>query len=267
MRDAVHADTHVGIHAVHAEWTKLRTLPSTWWLLMATVALTVALGAAATASLSTAPCADTGGCREDTVKLALTGVWLGQSAVVVLAVLAMSGEYGTGTIRTSLTALPHRLRLLAAKATVVSAAAIAAGTLGVGGSLIAGRFALPTDGFDPLPLDEGATLRAAVGTVLYLGLIALLSLGVAAALRDTAAAVTCVLTLLYAFPILAGLLSDPDWEERARRFGPATAGMAIQATRDLDQLPIAPWPGLAVVAGYAVVALGVGGALLRARDA
>ncbi|MEV0321474.1 ABC transporter permease [Streptomyces sp. NPDC050658] len=252
---------------VRAEWTKLRTLPSTWWLLLAVIALTVMAGAAATAALSAGDCPVPADCHEDTVRLSLTGVWLGQGAVVVLAVLTMSGEYGTGTIRTTLTAEPGRVRVLAAKAAVLGSLVAAAGTLGVLGSLLAGRLLLTADGFAAPALTEGPTLRAAAGTVLYLTLAALIGLGAATALRDTATAVTSVLGLFYAFPLLAGLLADPDWQQNARRAAPATAGLAIQATTDLDRLPIGPWAGMAVLAGYAAAALVTGGVVLRVRDA
>ncbi|MEU6679978.1 ABC transporter permease [Streptomyces sp. NPDC046925] len=252
--------------AVHAEWTKLRTLPSTWWLLFAVVALTVLAGAATAASLTAGDCPVPAECHEDTVKLSLTGVWLGQGAVVVLAVLTMSGEYGTGTIRTTLTTEPGRIRLLAAKALVLCALTAAASAVGVIGSLLAGRMLLSADGFVMPGLTEGPALRAAVGTVLYLTLAALIGLGAASALRDTATAVTAVLGLFYAFPLLAGLLADPDWQEYARRAAPATAGLAIQSTVDLDRLPIGPWAGMGVLAGYAVAALLAGGAVLRMRD-
>ncbi|MEV0118366.1 ABC transporter permease [Streptomyces sp. NPDC050844] len=256
-----------GLGAVRAEWTKLRTLHSTWWLLLALIALTVLAGAASTASLTASDCPVPADCHEDTVKLSLTGVWLGQGAVVVLAVLTMSGEYGTGTIRTTLTTEPLRLRILAAKAAVLCALTATASTVGVLGSLLAGRLLLSADGFAAPTLAEGPTLRAAAGTVLYLTLTALIGLGAATALRDTATAVTSVLALFYAFPLLAGLLADPDWQENARRAAPATAGLAIQATIDLDRLPIGPWAGIAVLAGYAVAALVTGGVLLRVRDA
>lgn len=252
---------------VHAEWTKLRTLHSTWWLLFAVVALTVLAGAATTASLTSGDCPVPADCREDTVKLSLTGVWLGQGAVVVLAVLTMSAEYGTGTIRTTLTTEPGRVRLLAAKALVLCALTATAGAVGVAGSLLAGRLLLSADGFATPGLTDGPTLRAAIGTVLYLTLAALIGLGVATALRDTASAVTAVLGLFYAFPLLAGLLADPDWQEYARRAAPATAGLAVQATVDLDQLPIGPWAGIGVLAAYAGAALVVGGAVLWLRDA
>ncbi|MFE5090790.1 ABC transporter permease [Streptomyces sp. NPDC056638] len=255
--------------ALHAEWTKLRTLPSTWWLLLAVAALTTALTAAATGSVSTDQCPSPDKCHEDTVKLCLTGVWLGQAAVAVLAVLAMSSEYGTGTIRVTLAALPGRARVLTAKATVVTGAVMAAGTLAVLGSLLAGRLLLPANGFGTaaLSLTELPTLRAAAGSVLYLALIALLSLGTATVVRDTAGAITAVLGLLYAFPVVALMVADETWRERLQELAPSSAGLAVQATQNLDTLPIAPWPGLGVLAAWAGAALLAGAAMFRLRDA
>ena len=259
--------------AVQAEWTKLRTVPSLPWLLAVAVGLTVLGSAGALASVDTSQCPAPSECFEDTTKLSLTGIWLGQAAVVVLGVLAMGSEYGTGTIGSTLAATPSRHLVLLAKAVAVSAVALVAGVLGVLGSLAAGRAILPGNGFtsangyEPLSLADGPTLRAAAGTVLYLGLVALLSLGVATAVRDTAGAITGVLLLLYAFPIVAGLVSDPAWQRRLARYGPMEAGLSIQNTTRLDDLPIAPWPGLGVLATYAGVALLSGLLLFQVRDA
>jgi ABC-2 type transport system permease protein len=259
--------------AVHAEWTKLRTVPSTAWLALALVASTVVLGAAATAGASTDACPSPAECYEDTTKLSLTGVWLGQVAAVVLAVLAMTTEYGTGTIHATLAASPSRRTVLLAKAAVVTGIVLAAGTLGVLGSLAAARGILPGNGFTPAagyPLPspaDGPTLRAAVGTVLYLGLVALLSLGVGTVVRDTAGALTAVLTLLFNAPVIATFVTDPDWQERLQRFAPMTAGLAVQATRGLDRLPIGPWAGLGVLAAYAGAALLLGAVAFTVRDA
>lgn len=259
--------------ALHAEWTKLRTVPSTWWLLLAAAVLTVALSAVATGSVDTGHCASPAACNEDVVRLSLTGVWIGQAAVAVLGALAMSAEYGTGTIRTTLAAMPRRAEVMAAKAAVVTGWALVAGASAVLGSLLAGRLLLPGGGFTavhgypPLSLADGPTLRAAVGSVLYLALTALIGLGVAAVVRDTAGAVTAVLGLLYGLPLLARLIGSERWAERIDRYSPATAGMAVQATRNLDRLPIGPWPGLAVLAAWAAAALGAGALVFRTRDA
>jgi ABC-2 type transport system permease protein len=119
-----------------------------------------------------------------------------------------------------------------------------------------------------LPLGAGPTLRAAGGSVLYLALVALLGLGLATALRDSGAWIAAVLAVLYIVPILTDLGTlDPVWEHRFQRYGPMTAGLAIQATRNLKTLPIGPWPGLVVLAAWAATALLAGGLLLRLRDA
>ncbi|MGH3384312.1 MAG: ABC transporter permease subunit [Nocardioidaceae bacterium] len=259
--------------ALQAEWTKLRTLPSTVWLLLGTVVGTIVLGAAATAVVHVSQCPSPTECFEDTAKLSLTGVWLGQVTVVVLGVLAMTGEYDTRTIHPTLAAVPDRRTVLAAKAAVVTGSVLVAGVVGVVGSIVVGRFLLPGNGFTaangypPMSLSDGPTLRAAVGTVIYLGLVALLSLGVGTVVRDTAGAITAVLSLLYLVPLVAGLVTDPQWHDWLDRLGPMTAGLAIQATERVDQLPIGPWAGLGVLASYAGAALAVGALMLTTRDA
>jgi len=112
-----------------------------------------------------------------------------------------------------------------------------------------------------------AVLRAAAGSVLYLALIALLSLGMSTAVRDSAVAVGIVLGLLYLFPIIANVVSDEQWHRHLEQIGPMTAGLAIQATTDLSSLRISPWAGLGVLAAWAGGALLAGGLVLRLRDA
>ena len=103
--------------------------------------------------------------------------------------------------------------------------------------------------------------------MLYLALIALLSVGVAALVRDAAAASGLVLGLLYLTPVVTSLVSDPDWYDRLRKLSPMTAGLAVQATVDLDQQPLGPWEGLGVLAVWAAAALLAGAATLQLRDA
>ena len=110
-------------------------------------------------------------------------------------------------------------------------------------------------------------LRAVLGSVLYLALIALLSVGVAAALREAAAAIGAVLGLLYLFPIIGAVVGRPELARHIQQIGPMTAGLAIQATTGLSSLPISPWAGLGVLAAWAAGALLLGGLLLRLRDA
>lgn len=212
-------------------------------------------------------------CRA-TTKLSLTGILPGQAAVAVLAVLVMSGEYSSGMIRITLAAVPRRATALAAKAIILTGAVLTAGAVSVLGSVLAARYILPGNGFTKvngalaLSLGDGPTLRAVAGSVLYLALIGLLSLGLATALRDSGASIAVMLGLLYIVPILTDLGTlDPRWEHRLQEWGPMTAGLAIQATRNLKTLPIGPWPGLGVLAAWAAAALLAGGLVLRLRDA
>jgi len=268
MSQASHARWASMREALHAEWTKLRTAPGMLWLVPGVIALTVAVSAGA----ATAMRCPSGGCGQDPARISLTGIELGQVIVAVLAVLVISGEYGTGMIRTTFTAMPRRTTVLAAKAAILTGLVLAAGTIAVLASVLAGRLILPGHGFTaahgypPLSLGDGPVLRAAAGSVLYLALIALLSLGAATIVRDSAVAVGAVLGLLYLFPIIA-VVTDPPWRRHLEQIGPMTAGLAIQATTGLHTLPLSPWTGLGVLAAWAAGALLIGGLLLRLRDA
>jgi ABC-2 type transport system permease protein len=178
-------------------------------------------------------------CDFDLTKLSLSGVYIGQAAVVVLAVLAVTAEYETGMIRTTLAACPRRAH---------------------GGFTAAG-------GYRSLSLGDGLTLRAYGGTVLYLALVAIMALGIGFVLRHTGGTVTLVLGLLYLAPIITIAVSDPRWREWIQQVSPMTAGLSIQATLRLDALPISPWRGLGVVALYAAASTIAAAAALRFRDA
>jgi ABC-2 type transport system permease protein len=256
------------MRALHAEWTKLRTLAGTWWLLLAVIALTTAVGAGAGAAAA-CPVA---GCGQDPAKIALSGIDLSQAVVAILAVLAISGEYSTGMIRITMTAMPRRLSVLGAKAVAVAGLTLAGGAVGVLAAVLAGRLILPGRGFTrlhgypPLSLASGPDLRAAAGSVLYLALIALLALGVATAVRDSAVSIGLVLGLLYLFPVIASAL-NPHWSRHLQQIGPMSAGLYIQATTSLRSLPLTPWQGLGVIAAWSTGALLIGDLALRLRDA
>jgi ABC-2 type transport system permease protein len=254
---------------LHAEWTKLRTLPGTIWLLLAVAAANAGIGPVADAVTR---CRATG-CHIDPARTSLSGVYLSQVIVAILAVLAVSGEYGNGMIRVTLAAMPRRLVVLAAKAVTVTAVVLGAGAIGVLIAMLAGQDMLPghgltmAHGYPDLSLADGAMLRAGGGTVLYLALIALLSLGIAAAVREAAVAIGAVLGLLYLIPIIAAVVSSSSVHRHIEQIAPMTAGLAIQDTTGLGGLPISPWAGLGVLAAWAAGALLAGGLLFRFRDA
>ncbi|RSM52773.1 ABC transporter permease [Actinoplanes sp. ATCC 53533] len=247
---------------LHAEWTKLRTEPAARWLLPGIVVATVLTSLFAVAAAS----CEGRGCGFDPAVLSLTGVQLGQALVVLLAVRAIGGEQGTGLLRTTFIAAPRRTVVLAAKAVLIGGLVLAAGTVAVLGCLAAGRAILPANGIAAPSLADGPTLRAAVGSVLYLALIGLLALGVAAAIRDSAASAGAVFALLYAVPLVAAAISDPELQRTLRRLAPTTAGLAVQATTGLDDLPIGPWAGLAVLAGWSAASLLLGALVLQHSD-
>jgi ABC-2 type transport system permease protein len=255
--------------ALHAEWTKLRTVSGPSWLLLAIVVLTVAVSTAAVGATS---CPHGISCPVDTTKLSLTGIQFGQAVVAILAVQAISNEYSTGMIRITLAALPRRETVLAAKATIIGGLVLIAAAAAVLGSLLAGALILPghgftaARGFHELSLAYGPTLRAAGGSVLYLALVSLLGIGVAAMVRDSAVTVGVVLGMLYLFPLMTAFIGNPTWQHRIQRYSPM-AGLNIQATTGLKSLAITPWAGFGVLAIWAGAALACGGLLLRIRDA
>jgi ABC-2 type transport system permease protein len=257
------------MRALHAEWTKARTVAGPGALLLAAAALTAVVGGIAANAVG----CSTGGCQVDPAKVSLTGIYLSQAVVAIVAVTMVSGEYSTGMMRLTLAATPRRWRVLAAKAAVAGAATLATGAVAVlasvlaGGALLARHGIDAAHGYEALSLGHGAVLRAALGSVLYLGLIAWLSLGVAAMIRDSAVAIGTVLGLLYLFPIVASFTGSADWRRHLDQVGPMTAGLYIQATTNLRALPLAPWQGLGVLAAWAAGALLAGGLLLRFRDA
>jgi hypothetical protein len=257
------------IRALHAEWTKVRTLPSSLWLLTATALLIGVVGAVVVTTTDVRHCPTPTTCAADTTELSLSGVLVAQVAVVVLAVLVMTSEYGTGTIRVTLTAVPHRLSVYAGKLVVVSVLASVCGAAGVLGAVTAAGRILPGNGFSPangypaLSWSSGSTVRAAGGTVIYLVLIAVLSVGVAAIVRDTAGALIAVFAALFVSPILTTLIADPAWHRRLEKYSPMTAGLSVQSTRDVTN----PWAGLVILAAYAIGAGLVGAVLLHLRDA
>jgi len=257
-------------YALHAEWTKLRTVPGPAWLLLGIATLTIAVSSAAVGATH---CPQGLACSVDTTKLSLTGVQVGQAVVAILAVLTISNEYSSGMIRLTLAAMPKRHAVLAAKAILLAVLVLVAGAAAVSGSVLAGHLILPghgftaARGFPPVWLSYGPVLRAACGSVLYLALIALMSLGVAVIVRDSAVSIGAVLALLYVFPVVLAFIGNTHWQHRLERWTPTIAGLTIQATTGLRSLAISPWGGLGVLGIWAAAALILGALALQLRDA
>ena len=253
--------------ALRSEWTKLSSVRSTVWSLLATVAIIVGLGALfCAARVSRWDRLDTGPrVRFDPAGFSMNGIFLAQLAIGVLGVLIMSSEYATGQIRATLGAIPQRRLVMVAKTLVFGAVVMVVGfvacltAFAIGQSIFHAKQAGVSFG------DPGVA-RAVVGGGLYLTAVGLLGLGLAAILRRTAAAIATLVGLLLIMPILASFLPDP-WNTDVQKYLPGEAGGAIFHVVQRDTTFLAPWTGFAVLAAWTIGALVVGAVLLDRRDA
>jgi len=251
---------------VCAEWTKLRSVRSTVWTLLATVGLAIGFGALIGASqMSSWDNLDSSEqLRFDPTSFSLSGLFLAQLAVGVLGVLMVTSEYATGQIRATLGATPQRITVLAAKATTFTAVILGTGLVASFGAFWVGQSIFATKGLDA-SLGEPGVLRAVSGGALYLAGVGLLGVGLGTILRRTAGAMATLVGLLFILPIVTGFLPS-SFQETIGKYLPTQAGMSIfNVVPTPDAL--SPWTGLAVLVGYGVVSLVIGGLLLVRRDA
>jgi ABC-2 type transport system permease protein len=250
---------------IHSEWTKLRSLPSTRWSLLITVVSIVGFGLMYSVLRVTRPPATPAAIASfDSTAVSLTGVQLAQFAAGVLGVLLVAGEYATGLIRTSLTAVPARLPVLWGKAIVFALTTLAVCLPATVAAFLAGQSILEAKQLD-IPIGHPGVARAVFGSALYLAAIGLLGLGLGALLRSTAGAVATLLGLLFGPQLLTGLLPSA-WSDRVYPYLPVPAGAAVANVKP-DSLALAPWTGFALFCGYTAVVLALAAWQLRRRDA
>lgn len=246
------------IDVVHAEWTKLWSVRSTYWALLATVAAIVSL-AAVFAATGPAPPADP-------AAWGLSGFFQAQLGAAALGALVMTSEYATGSIRATLTATPQRFTVLGAKTIVVAATTAVAGIAAAFVAFLVATRVFAGRGVALALTDPGA-VRAVVGAGLYLAVLAVLALALGAVIRSSVGTIAVVLALMLVLPGLAGVLPTA-WQD-AVAYLPAEAGQAIIGhTRFAPSGAhlLAPWTGFAVLCGYAVVALAAAAVALTTRD-
>jgi ABC-2 type transport system permease protein len=240
---------------LRSEWIKFWSLRSSWAALSLAVLAFVGLGLLASALLAAR--------SYDVILLSLSGTALAQLVVGALGVLVMTGEYGTGGIRSTLTAVPRRLPVLAAKVVVfglvsyVLMLAAAVITFGAGQAIIGDAGA----GFG----DDGV-LRALFGSAAYVAGAGLIGLLLGAALRSTAAALTAYFGVMFLAGIVSGQVLSEGFREAVGKFLPSTAGEAMFAVvRPPDSL--SPGQGALVFAGYLLLAGAVAAWRLMRTDA
>jgi hypothetical protein len=247
---------------VRSEWTKLRSLRSPVWLLVLTGLGIVLLGTMMAIGTVVA------GVRADAEEVgalggALTGISPVELVVGALGALAVTTEYASGTIRSTLAAVPRRVPVLVAKAVVVAASVFAVVLVSVLVAFTAVRGMLGGQGIS-LPYTDPGVLRALVGAALYLTVVGLLGVGFGWLVRSALGALAALVGLVYVLPFV-GLLLPDGMAGVVVPLLPGNAGAAVMQLGPAPLLP--PWTGIAVFAGYALLVLAAAALALRRRDA
>lgn len=259
---------------LRSEWIKLTSLRSTFWSLLALVLVGVGLSLVLALTMESAGVPD-----EPSARFALSivaiGASFGQFVAAVLGVLAVSGEYSTKMVQSTLAAVPSRLPILAAKALVLFSLVAVVGLVTLFGS-----WAATYSMFDELGLAVGLWEPGFAGALLgaagYLGLTSVFALGVGTILRSAAGGIATVLGVLLILPVGLSLLGNSlEWVIAMTPYGFAAAGESMwsvpstlpgSSTPGLGA-PLAPWAGGMVVLAWTTVSLVLGALTLRGRDA
>lgn len=245
---------------VRSEMVKITTLRSTLWTALISVA-----GMALVTTISTHSALHQGRGRYpgfDPTNRSLAGVSVGVLTMGVFGVLVLTGEYASGTIRTSLSALPRRPLLLAGKALVAGSAmlvfceALSFACFALGQAVLSGGGAPTAD------LAQSGVARAVVLTGVFLALFGMLGLGIGALIRNTAGAISAYVGVTFLLPTLLNQLSgDPA------RYTPIEllANSVTVTGPPHGQVP--PAVALLLMAAYTLAVLGAGAVLFASRDA
>ncbi|MET8558510.1 ABC transporter permease [Streptomyces sp. NPDC004959] len=250
---------------LRSEWTKIRSVASTVWTLGLAFVVTFGLGVLISvvsnndfSSMS----------REerltfDPTYVSFAGMGLGQLAMIVFGVLVVSNEYSTGMIRTSLAAVPRRGVFFFSKVAVATVLAFLVGLITAFVSFFVGQLILGDHGAS---IGDHGVLRAVFGAALYMTLIAMFSMGVAAMLRSPLLSLGILMPFFF---IISSILGNVNATKKVGQYLPDQAGTKImQVVPPLhDNTPYGPWGGLLIMVAWVAAALLVGYALLRHRDA
>jgi ABC-type transport system involved in multi-copper enzyme maturation permease subunit len=252
-------------NVLRSEWTKIRSLRSTWLTLLAALVVTLGLSLlidwAIVANWDQAPADQKA--TFDATNNAFNGVSLGQLATAVFGVLAVTSEYSTGGIRTTFIAVPRRLRVLGAKALLVAVLGLVVALVTAFLCFLIGQQIFASQGISTT-LGAHGVLRAVVGAGLYIAGCGMFGLAVGTVVRSTPGSVTTVVALLFVLPLLT-LAIPGDLGHHVREYFTANAGVAITYTTK-QPATLGPWAGYAVFTVEWLVILLAGALLLRRRD-
>jgi ABC-2 type transport system permease protein len=251
--------------ALRSELTKIRSVRSTYWTLLALVVVTIGMGALACLG-AVSHGADVRGPGFDPTFRSLVGLIMGQLIIAVLGALTITSEYATGMVRTSLAVQPRRGTLFAAKAVVFAGVSLVTGLVASFASFFIGQAILSSKHLDTT-LSQPHVLRAVIGGGLFLAVCGLLSFGLGAVLRHTAAAITASIGLLFVVLILSNFLPQ-SWQDHVDKWIPFNAGSPLwTVVTDPGSHLFPAWTGFGVFAAYAAIAIAAGFILFRKRDA
>jgi ABC-2 type transport system permease protein len=241
-------------HALAAEWTKLRSIRSTYWLLLIGAAVTVGLALLITVGLGNGKVEVTDN-TFDPAGISLLGVWFGQITFAVVGVLTVTSEYTTGSIRTTLAAVPRRGMLLAAKLTAVGLVVFGVGMATSLAAFLAGQAVLAGQ-HRAVGLGDPGSALAVLSAGGYLTAMGLLGVALGALLRHTVGAVLAVLALGLG-PILLGALL-PAWvRDHVLHYLPGPIGIRITATDPapafVDYVALGAWVAVLALLAYVVI--------------
>jgi ABC-2 type transport system permease protein len=248
---------------LRSEFCKLRSVRSTYWTLLAAVVFNVGFAALGAIFLPGALSAHEQA-TVDATRLSLGGLHLSQIAFGVLGVLVITSEYSTGMIRASLSAVPQRRLLLAAKTIVFAATALVVGIVSSFAAYFVFQVSLSGDGLRSSIGDPGV-LRAVTGGGLYLAVLGLLGLGLGAIIRSSTGTVAALFGALFV-PQLIVMLLPRSWQTTIGPYLPMQAGTTVYIVQR-DAGFLAAWSGFGVFCLYAAVALATGFFLINRRDA
>ncbi|AXI79493.1 ABC transporter permease subunit [Peterkaempfera bronchialis] len=246
-----------------SEWTKIRTVRSTIVTLAAAFVVTVGLSAVICAVINSNFTEATRDATTpfDAASTSFAGMFLGQLAVIVFGVLVVGNEYSTGMIRASLAAVPRRGQLLTGKASVVLALVLVVALLTSFVSFLLGQALLGSHG---TTLGAPHVLRVVIGAALYMTLICLFSVGVAAMLRNQTLSLGVLMPFFF---LVSPILSSVPKVKTVARYFPDRAGSEVTSVYLAPGSPYGPWTGLGICALWAAAALLGGWLMLSRRDA
>ena len=252
---------------LRSEWTKLRSLRSTRWSMLAAVLLTAGLPCLVAAIVSShwGHMRPAERAHRHPLEIALFSVNISQLAIGVLGVLIITGEYSTGMIRATIGAVPRRLPVLWAKTAVYAAVAFLLMLPCVFVSFFATQAILSKHPALKLSLSDPGVARAVIGAALYLTVAGIFALALGAITRNTAGGIAVFAAIIFVIPPLMNVLPS-NWDNAISPYLPSSAGGSVfSLTRGAHTL--APWPGFALFVGYTALAVAVAAVLLVRRDA